>query len=163
MLPGGPAHDESGKPLIVDPTLPAAESDGARHRRGDPLAFAPHVFAEPFAFADGARPPANVLVTFAHDDESMSNVSTQALLRALGVPVAEPTLAGIDGVSTQEAPIAGNMGQGTGAAVEYAPATRTSRRTERIRGTRRASDQTGPSGADGATSTTCTSVLSLAP
>jgi hypothetical protein len=63
-----------------------------------------------------------VLLTYSVYDEVMPNIATHALIRALGLEVAEPYLVGIPGVATVPAPVSGNLATGrTGVAFEYAP------------------------------------------
>jgi hypothetical protein len=86
---------------------------------GDPLAYAPHVFADRPQSA-GALP--NVLVTYAKGDELLPNIATFALLRAFGMPVVGTMLDEQPALARAEAPLSGNFGSATGGASEYAPA-----------------------------------------
>jgi hypothetical protein len=63
-----------------------------------------------------------VLITYALDDEVLPNISTVALIRALGIGLAEPYLVELPGVPTASAPVSGNVAGRTAAAVQYAPA-----------------------------------------
>lgn len=87
---------------------------------GDPLVFAPHVFKSPLMKRER---PAQVLLTYALDDEVLPNLATHALIRAMGLPVLGSPLSPIEGVPLVAAPATKNLFGGTGVAVEYAPAT----------------------------------------
>lgn len=102
----------------LDEFHPIAQLLGTVTEAGDPIAYAPHVFRDP----PPGRPPVDVLVTYSVYDEVMPNIATHALIRALGVEIAEPYLLGVPGVSTVSAPVSGNLPSGrTGVAFEYAP------------------------------------------
>ncbi|MGZ5966553.1 MAG: alpha/beta hydrolase [Polyangiales bacterium] len=91
---------------------------------GDPLSYAPHVFASPFTFDGKPRSrPANVLLTYALDDEVLPNGATYALVRAMGLTAVGAPIRPIAGVPIAAGPVRGNLGGGTGAAIEYSPAT----------------------------------------
>jgi len=105
---------DSYHPLV---NLAAAIAEG-----GDPLVYAPYVLRAPFPFASGPRARANVLVTYAVDDELLPNIATHALLRALGIPIVDPFVLKVDAMETKKAPFSGNFPIGTGAAMQYAPA-----------------------------------------
>jgi hypothetical protein len=88
---------------------------------GDPLAYAGAVFGDlPEAAGDTHRP--HVLLTYAVDDEVLPNLSTDALIRALGLPIAGPRLVDPEAISTVPAPASGNLDGRTAVAVQYAPA-----------------------------------------
>lgn len=102
----------------LDEFHPLAQLLGTVSEAGDPIAYAPHVLRDP----PPGRPPVDVLVTYSLFDEVMPNIATHALIRALGVEVAEPYLVGVEGVPTVAAPVSGNLPNGrTGVAFEYAP------------------------------------------
>lgn len=102
----------------LDEFHPIAQLLGMVSEAGDPIAYAPHVLRDP----PPGRPPVDVLVTYSLYDEVMPNIATHALIRALGVEVAEPYLVGVEGVATVAAPVSGNLANGrTGVAFEYAP------------------------------------------
>lgn len=87
---------------------------------GDPIAYAPHVFGEPLL---PERTPPDVLVTYAPYDEVLPNISTVALIRALGLDLASPRLFDLPGIRAVSAPVVGNHASGrTAAAVQYMPA-----------------------------------------
>ena len=90
---------------------------------GDPLSYAPAVYGAtlPGMPPRTARP--SVLVSYSVDDEVMANISTEALIRAFGMPLARPALEQIDGVPSVDAPVRGNMQGATAAAVQYSPST----------------------------------------
>jgi hypothetical protein len=85
---------------------------------GDPIAYAPHVLQSHVV----DRAPPDLLVTYAVGDEVLPNISTHALIRALGLPIATPSLAPVDGVPSLASPVSKNRGERTAAAVQYAPA-----------------------------------------
>jgi len=91
---------------------------GAASESGDPIAYAPHVSRDALA----GRAPPDLLVTYASGDEVMPNVATQALVRALGIPLLGAERAELPGIATVAAPVAGNFGGKTAAAVPYDPA-----------------------------------------
>lgn len=104
----------------IDPFHPVATLLASVTEPGDPIAYAPHVVGDPIV---AGRAPADVLVTYALDDEVLPNVATEALIRALGLDLAEPRLVDIPGVRSVGSPVEGNLPGGrTGAAVQYAPA-----------------------------------------
>jgi len=100
---------------------------------GDPLTFAPHVARAPFSFDGKPRATqANVLLTFALDDEVLPNLATQALVRAMGLTLVGPSQRPFVDVPRVEGPLAS---LGALAAIEYAPASHAlgyARRGERI-------------------------------
>jgi hypothetical protein len=87
---------------------------------GDPLVFA-DALAHPFTFAEGPRPAPNVLISFSLDDEIMPNVTTHALVRALGATLIGPHLGSIDDVPTSAPPLSAT--NGLLAANQWAPST----------------------------------------
>lgn len=104
----------------IDPFHPVATLLASVTEPGDPIAYAPHVIDDPIV---SGRAPADVLVTYALHDEVLPNVATEALIRALGLELAEPRLVDVPGVRTVVSPVQGNLPSGrTGAAVQYAPA-----------------------------------------
>lgn len=85
---------------------------------GDPIAYAPHVL-------DGSlsgRDTPDVLISYAAYDEVLPNLSTHALIRALGIDIATPALGELPGVQALPSPVKGNRSGHAAAAVEYAPA-----------------------------------------
>jgi dienelactone hydrolase len=103
---------------VLDEHHPVANLLAAITEAGDPIAYAPHVLRDPIA----GRAPPDLLVTYALGDEVLPNISTIALIRALGLDLATPDLVDIPGVPTVPAPVSGNLGPRTAAAVQYAPA-----------------------------------------
>lgn len=102
----------------LDEHHPVALLLAAITEAGDPIAYAPHVMSAHIV----DRAPPDILVTFAEGDEVLPNISTHALIRALDVDLAEPSLAGVAGVASIASPVSANRGARTAAAVEYAPA-----------------------------------------
>ena len=89
---------------------------------GDPLAYAPHVAQMPFDFGGKPRAtPANVLITYALDDEVLPNLATRALVTAMGLTQVGPSQRPFPGLLRAEGPFAST--KGLLAAVEYAPAS----------------------------------------
>ena len=91
---------------------------GAVTEAGDPIAYAPHVLANPLV----DRAPPDVLITYAIGDEVLPNIATHALLRALGVDLAGPSVVPVEGVAVVDSPVSKNRGPRAAAAVQYAPA-----------------------------------------
>jgi dienelactone hydrolase len=106
----------------LDSYHPAVQLMAMATEAGDPIEYAPHVFGPSLFDPPPARRP-SLLVSYSIDDELMPNISTHALIRALGVPLLEPTIRDIPNVDQIAAPLTGNMGGRTGAAVQYAPST----------------------------------------
>lgn len=102
----------------LDEYHPVALLLAAVTEAGDPVAYAPHVFGEPIS----DREPPDLLITYALSDEVLPNISTHALIRAFGVPIAEPFLTPVAGVPSAPSPVSKNKGDRTAAAVQYAPA-----------------------------------------
>ncbi len=85
---------------------------------GDPISYAPHVLHDPIS----GRAPADLMITYAVGDEVLPNISTVALMRALGVELATPALVTVPGLATRKSPVSANVGGHTAAAVQYSPA-----------------------------------------
>lgn len=102
----------------LDEFHPLAQIFGAVTEAGDPIAYAPHVLRDPLA----GRSPLPLLVTYAAGDEVMPNLATQALVRALGLPLVGAERAEMPGVALVPAPVVANLSGVTGAAVAYDPA-----------------------------------------
>jgi hypothetical protein len=90
---------------------------------GDPLSYAPSVYGEALPGMPPRAQRPSVLVSYSVDDEVMANISTEALIRAFGMPLARPALEQLDGVPSVDAPVSGNMQGATAAAVQYSPST----------------------------------------
>lgn len=103
---------------VLDEYHPVALLLGAITEAGDPIAYAPHLLQSPIV----DRQPPDLLITYALDDEVLPNISTHALLRAIGLDLATPRLVPVDGVVEISAPVSKNRGDRTAAAVQYAPA-----------------------------------------
>ncbi len=88
---------------------------------GDPLSYAGALYGDRPAGADTRRP--HVMVGYTVDDEVLPNISTHALLRTIGLPIAGPTLVEPEGLSLLGAPVSGNLSGRTAAATQYAPST----------------------------------------
>lgn len=105
---------------IIDEFHPVALLLAAVTEVGDPLSYAPHVLRDPLLLA---RTPPDILVTYAAYDEVLPNIATVALIRALGLPLATPSLFDLPGIANVAAPVSGNLASGgTAAAVQYLPA-----------------------------------------
>ncbi len=90
---------------------------------GDPLSYAPSIYgAQLPGVAPRQRRP-SVLISYTVDDEIMANISTRALIRAFGMPLAKPFLRSIDGVKEVTAPVSDNLEGASAAAVQYSPST----------------------------------------
>lgn len=103
----------------LDEHHPVALLLGAITEAGDPIAYAPHVLKSPLV---AERTPPDLLITYAIGDEVLPNISTRALIRALGLDLASPRLVPVDGVAEIASPVSGNRGARTAAAVQYSPA-----------------------------------------
>ncbi|HEV8323738.1 MAG TPA: hypothetical protein VG389_19120 [Myxococcota bacterium] len=103
---------------------------------GDPLVHAEHLFRDPLPLgAGGAAVAHSVLVSYALDDETLPNRATDALMGAMGLPVANPSLVGADGygvmLAAEDTPLSGNVAAPAGAtpaavtaaAIQHSPAT----------------------------------------
>lgn len=90
---------------------------------GDPLDYAPSVYGDPLPGIAPRKQRPSVLISYSVDDEVMSNLSTHALIRAFGLPLAHPALVPLSGVKSVDAPVSGNMQGATAAAVQYSPST----------------------------------------
>lgn len=84
----------------------------------DPLTFAPHYFQDRLGVG-----PRHIVVLEVIQDELMSNIGTEALGRAGGFGLLDPSYAAIDGVESVASPASGNVAGQTGVIVQYAPAT----------------------------------------
>ncbi len=104
----------------IDEFHPVALLLAAVTEAGDPIAYAPHVFEDRLV---AERAPPDLLVTYAPYDEVLPNIATVALVRALGLDLAMPSLFALPGIESVQAPVVANLESGrTGAAVQYMPA-----------------------------------------
>lgn len=103
---------------VVDEYHPVALLLAMVTEPGDPISYAPHVLGDPIS----GRAPADVMITYAMGDEVLPNISTIALMRALGVELASPALAPVPGLVTRTSPVSANVAGHTAAAVQYSPA-----------------------------------------
>lgn len=104
----------------IDEFHPVALLLAAITEAGDPIAYAPHVFADPLL---PGRTPPDVLVTYAPYDEVLPNIATVALIRAFGLDLAAPNLFALPGIGNATAPVVANHASGrTAAAVQFMPA-----------------------------------------
>lgn len=102
----------------LDEFHPLAHFLGQVTEAGDPIAYAGNILREP----PPGRAPPDVMVTYAAHDEVLPNNATVALIRAIGLELAEPKLLGLPGIATTPSPVSGNVLGKTAAAVQYAPA-----------------------------------------
>jgi hypothetical protein len=105
---------------ILDQYHPAVQLMAMATEPGDPIDYAPHVFGPSLFDPPPARRP-SLLLSYSVDDEVMPNIATTALIGAFGIPLAGPTIRDIEGVAKKSAPLSGNFGNRTGAAVQYSP------------------------------------------
>lgn len=103
---------------VVDEFHPVALLLAMVTESGDPIAYAPHVLGDPIS----GRATPDVMITYAVGDEVLPNIATIALMRALGVELATPSLVEIPGVARRPSPVSGNIHGRTAAAVQYSPA-----------------------------------------
>lgn len=103
---------------VLDEYHPIANLLSSITEGGDPIAYAPHILQNPL----NQREPPDVMITYAIHDEVLPNIATIALMRAMGIDVATPNLVDVRGLANIAAPVMGNRGMHTAAAVQYAPA-----------------------------------------
>lgn len=108
---------------LMDEFHPAVNLMAEITEPGDPLDYAPSVYGAPLPGAKPRKRRPSVLISYSIDDEVMANISTEALIRAFGMPLAQPALRQIDSVPDVTAPVSGNMQGATAAAVQYSPST----------------------------------------
>ncbi len=89
---------------------------------GDPMNVARHAIREPTAGASGPSRPRSVLMLEAMWDWLIPNSSTEALARAFGLALLEPSYRDVPGVPAGGARIEGNVNGVTGALAQYSPA-----------------------------------------
>ena len=112
-------------PDRYDPILNLAQ---AIADAGDAVNYARHVIHEPLRSWNGAPSwPKSLLCTQVMGDEFIPAASTEALALAMGVPLASPLAAEIEGMDVVPSPVSGNLRVGrhevTGALVQYNPAS----------------------------------------
>ncbi len=103
---------------VVDEFHPVALLLSMVTESGDPIAYAPHVMGDPIS----GRAPPDLMITYAVGDEVLPNIATIALMRAMGVELATPTLVEVPGLRERASPVSGNVHGRTAAAVQYSPA-----------------------------------------
>jgi hypothetical protein len=103
---------------VVDEFHPVALLLAMVTESGDPIAYAPHLLADPIS----GRAPPDLMITYAVGDEVLPNIATIALMRAMGVELATPSLVEIPGIAGRASPVSGNMHGRSAAAVQYSPA-----------------------------------------
>lgn len=80
--------------------------------RGDGGSYAAHVLRDRLV-GDGSAPPPSVIVGVALDDDTVPNVASWSLARALDIPIAAEVLRPVPGLSeAPETPIRGNVADG---------------------------------------------------
>jgi hypothetical protein len=107
---------------VLDELHPLGLLLGQITEAGDPLAYAGALYGDrPPGVKDLRRP--HLLVTYTVDDEVLPNIATHALLRTIGIPIVGPTLLEPEAITLLDAPVSGNVGGLTAAALQYAPST----------------------------------------
>jgi dienelactone hydrolase len=89
----------------------------------DSLTYARHVFRDRLTIEGKVLDGRSVVALEVMNDESIPNVSTEALARGLGLQVLRPNVAPPDGMLQIESPGRGNVAAQTGILVQYEPAT----------------------------------------
>ncbi len=89
---------------------------------GDPMNVARHAIREPLTGTSGPSRPRSVLMLEAMWDWLIPNSSTEALARAFGLALLEPSYREVPGVPAGGARIDGNVNGVTGALAQYSPA-----------------------------------------
>jgi hypothetical protein len=89
---------------------------------GDPVNVARHALREPLVYASGPAEPRSVLVLEAMWDWLIPNSSTEALARAFGLSLLEPSYRTVPGIPSGGPRIEGNVNGKTGALAQYSPA-----------------------------------------
>jgi hypothetical protein len=89
----------------------------------DSLTFARHVLRDRFVIENNYLEGRHVVALEVLNDETMPNVSTEALARAFGQHVLRPNLDAPSGLLQIESPGSGNVNAQTAILVEYEPAT----------------------------------------
>jgi pimeloyl-ACP methyl ester carboxylesterase len=109
-----------GKLDRFHPLIGALQSifDGA-----DSLTFARHVLKDRFTIEGKVIARRHILVIEAMNDETVPNVSTEALARSFGLYLLKPNLVVPDGMLQVESPASANVGNQTAILVQYEPAT----------------------------------------
>ncbi len=84
--------------------------------RGDGASYAPHILRDRL-IGDGSMPPPSMLLGVALDDNTVPNVASWSLARALDVPITPQVLRPVPGlVGLTETPVSGNVADGTATA-----------------------------------------------
>jgi hypothetical protein len=129
-----------GKDTPVHPAHPAAHLFQQIVDGGDPLLFARHIVSEPASLGGVANPPKNVLQIQVLWDELVTNESNEALARAAGFGLAEPSTGPMTGIELpraqpKEGIISGFPSEGlTAVMVQVSPATHGNDLTARMGG-----------------------------
>lgn len=89
----------------------------------DSLTFARHVLKDRLTIDGNVITKRHVLIIEAMNDETVPNVSTEALARSFGLYVLKPNVAVPDGMLQIESPGSGNVGSQTAILVQYEPGT----------------------------------------
>ncbi len=103
---------------VLDEYHPIANLLSSITESGDPIAYAPHLLQNSL----NQRETPDVMITYALNDEVLPNIATIALMRAMGIDLATPNLIDVPGLTNVSAPVSGNRGSHTAAAVQYSPA-----------------------------------------
>jgi hypothetical protein len=132
ILPQSPEISQLAVPLIETLYNPRARLDRwnplialmqAVIDGGDPLTYAPHILRDRFSIAGVVLGPRHVIAIEVMGDQVLSNRGTDALAQELGLAVLAPHLEVPAGLSTVNAPAAGNLDAQTAVLAQYSPAT----------------------------------------
>jgi pimeloyl-ACP methyl ester carboxylesterase len=88
----------------------------------DPLSFAPHVLRDRFSVGDRVLKPRHVVALEVLGDESIHNLATDSLARAMGLQLLIPFAQAPSGIASVDSPAAGNVDGQTAVIVQYGPA-----------------------------------------
>lgn len=88
----------------------------------DPLTFAPHVLRERLSVAGQTLGPRHVVALEVLGDESIHNIATDSLARAMGLELLVPFAVETSGLTTVDSPATANVDGQTGVIVQYGPA-----------------------------------------
>lgn len=103
---------------VLDEFHPLAALLATLTEAGDPIAYAPHIMRDSIS----GRAVPDVMITYALGDEVLPNIATIALIRAMGLEIATPSLVGVPGIAERASPVSGNLSGRTAVAVQYSPA-----------------------------------------
>ncbi|MFN7953909.1 MAG: hypothetical protein U0610_19430 [bacterium] len=111
-----------GSDGFSDPSSPLVNLAQTVIDGGDPINVARFALREPLTYASGPSQPRSVLLLEAMWDYLVPNVANEALARAFGLALLEPSYRPVEGVASGGPTIEGNVNGKTGALAQYSPA-----------------------------------------